>query len=105
MRTTMDACERNYAAIVSDNWAAIQESNSSEAFGNAFYAEMQRTAPELLVLFVRPKALQYSTFVQLMHTLVQFVQDPEEFYNQVPSIWLTMHQGTGVFISAKSNGP
>jgi hypothetical protein len=83
MRVTMDAHEHDYADTVRDSWVTIQERHTDEAFGNIFYAEMQRTAPDLLTLFVRPKALQYSTFVQLMETLVQFAQDPEEFYHMV----------------------
>ena len=86
MRVTMDAHEHDYADTVRDSWVTIQEQHTDEAFGNIFYAEMQRTAPDLLTLFVRPKALQYSTFVQLMETLVQFAQDPEEFYHMVGAI-------------------
>jgi hypothetical protein len=89
MRVAMDAHENDYADTVRDSWAMIQERHTNEAFGNVFYAEMQRTAPDLLTLFVRPKALQYSTFVQLMETLVQFAQDPEEFYHMVGVIGAT----------------
>ncbi len=83
MRVTMDAHENDYADTVHNSWEMIKERYTIEAFGNIFYAEMQRTAPDLLTLFVRPKALQYSTFVQLMETLVQFAQDPEVFYQMV----------------------
>ena len=79
---TMDAHECNFADLVSSSWAEMQASHSSEVFGNEFYAEMQRTAPELVALFVRPKTLQHSTFIRLMETLVEFVQDPETFYHQ-----------------------
>ena len=83
MFITTDAREKEFAELVCTGWASIQAAYTDEAFGDAFYAEMQRCAPDLLCLFVRPKALQYSTFVQLMETIVQFVHDPEEFYNQV----------------------
>ena len=77
-----DARERNFAEIVSTGWSSIRARNSDQAFGDAFYAEMQKHASELLFLFVRPKTLQYSTFVALMETVVTYVEDPEEFYYQ-----------------------
>ena len=40
-------------------------------------------APEVLRLFVRPKRLQYSTFVEFMQLLVAFSTGPDEFYEQV----------------------
>ena len=82
MRVTVDAHERDYADTVHASWCEIHRGRTNEEFGNTFYAEMQREAPELLVLFVRPKSLQYSTFFRLMETLVQFAQDPEDFYQQ-----------------------
>ena len=39
-------------------------------------------APEVLKLFVRPKRLQYSTFIEFMELLVRFSSGPEEFYEQ-----------------------
>lgn len=83
MRVTMEAHERDYADTVTQSWSDILKEHSNEAFGTVFYSEMQSTAPELLGLFVRPKALQYSTFIRLIETLVCFAQDPEEFYHQV----------------------
>jgi hypothetical protein len=99
MRVTMDAHENDYADTVLDSWAMIQERYIDEAFGNIFYAEMQRTAPDLLTLFVRPKALQYLTFVKLMETLVQFAQDPEVFYQMVGVI------SAAAFLCANSTRP
>ena len=37
----------------------------------------------MLRLFVRPKRLQYSTFVEFMQLLVAFSTGPDEFYEQV----------------------
>ena len=42
-----------------------------------------QVAPEVLRLFVRPKRLQYSTFVEFMQLLVAFSTGPDEFYEQV----------------------
>ena len=39
-------------------------------------------APDTLRLFVRPKRLQYSTFVSIVDTLVGFAGAPESFYDQ-----------------------
>ena len=66
MRVSMEACEKDFARVICSSWAAIQAAHSNEAFGDAFYAEMQCSAPIQLCLFVRPKALQHSTFVQIM---------------------------------------
>jgi hypothetical protein len=87
MSVTIGAHEKDYADTVSQSWSDILETNTNESFGNMFYAEMQNTAPELLSLFVRPKSMQYSTFIQLMETLVCFAQDPEVFYLQVSVAW------------------
>ena len=45
-------------------------------------ARAQTVAPDTLRLFVRPKRLQYSTFVSIVDTLVGFAGAPESFYDQ-----------------------
>ena len=48
----------------------------------ALASTRSQVAPEVLRLFVRPKRLQYSTFVEFMQLLVAFSTGPEEFYEQ-----------------------
>jgi hypothetical protein len=83
LMSALKARELDYAGIARAGWAQILAQLTTEEFGNLFYEEMQRSVPELLGLFVRPKSLQNASFVQIMATLVNFLDDPEEFYAQV----------------------
>jgi len=83
LMNALKASELDYAGTARAGWTKILATLTTEAFGNLFYEEMQRSVPELLGLFVRPKALQNASFVQIMATLVNFLEDPEEFYAQV----------------------
>ena len=65
------------------DWKAIRAEYTDAAFGDIFYAEIKAAAPDFLQLFVRPKALQYSTFVDQMDTLVGFADEAEAFYEQM----------------------
>jgi hypothetical protein len=71
------------AEMVRNNWKGIRASHTDEEFGNIFYAQINEVSPHVLSLFVRPKRLQYNTFVEFMQMLVDFASGPEAFYDQV----------------------
>jgi hypothetical protein len=73
------------ADTVSANWKSILTSHTEEEFGDIFYAQINEVVPDFLALFVRPKRLQYNTFVDIMQMLVDFASGPEAFYDQVGS--------------------
>lgn len=67
---------------VNADWKAIRAANTDAEFGDVFYAEIKAAAPDFLQLFVRPKALQYSTFVD--QVLSRFIYCSKySFYGQL----------------------
>ena len=86
MRLTVDAYEAGVSEIVRRDWKAIQASHTDEEFGTIFFSEIKAVAPDFLRLFVRPKRLQYSTFIDQMDMFVGFSSAPEEFYDQIKSL-------------------
>ena len=83
LRLAFNAREREFADIVGAGWTTVRAENTDDVFGDVFFSEMQRRAPDLVCLFIRPKSLQHSTFISLVETMIQFLAEPEIFYNQV----------------------
>eukprot|EP00291_Cryptomonas_curvata_P022400 CAMPEP_0172170956 /NCGR_PEP_ID=MMETSP1050-20130122/11618_1 /TAXON_ID=233186 /ORGANISM="Cryptomonas curvata, Strain CCAP979/52" /LENGTH=924 /DNA_ID=CAMNT_0012842321 /DNA_START=324 /DNA_END=3094 /DNA_ORIENTATION=+ len=83
MSLTIEAYERGVSEKVHADWEAIRVKHKDAEFGDIFYAEIKSIAPDFLQLFVRPKALQYSTFIDQMDMLVGFAAGPEAFYEQI----------------------
>ena len=83
IRWTIEAYEQGAIGRVRSDWKAIRTAHTDEEFGDIFYSELKDLAPEFLSLFVRPRKLQYSTFVDVVETLVGFAVSPEDFYEQV----------------------
>jgi len=86
MRWTIEAYEAGVAETVRKDWKAIQSSHTDEEFGTIFFSEIKAVAPDFLRLFVRPKKLQYSTFIDQMDMFVGFSTGPEAFYDQIKSL-------------------
>jgi len=98
LRWPLEACEHNLATRVEADWRHIRETLSDEEFGEIFYAQMQDQAPDMLRLFVRPRKLQYSTFVSIVDLLVRFAGNPEIFYDQIKPLAI-LHMKHGVSAS------
>lgn len=58
----------------------------------------RQVSPEVLRLFVRPKRLQYSTFVEFMQLLVAFSTGPEEFYEQACAVLYIVVRALSAFL-------
>ena len=86
MRCTIEAYEAGVADTVHRDWKAIQAAHTDEEFGTIFFSEIKAVAPDFLRLFVRPKRMQYSTFIDQMEMFIGFSSAPEEFYDQIKSL-------------------
>eukprot|EP00281_Chroomonas_sp_CCMP1168_P017796 CAMPEP_0206218674 /NCGR_PEP_ID=MMETSP0047_2-20121206/3921_1 /ASSEMBLY_ACC=CAM_ASM_000192 /TAXON_ID=195065 /ORGANISM="Chroomonas mesostigmatica_cf, Strain CCMP1168" /LENGTH=1169 /DNA_ID=CAMNT_0053641185 /DNA_START=104 /DNA_END=3613 /DNA_ORIENTATION=+ len=82
----LEACERDYASLVQEQWSKIKGDNSFRELGSKFYHALTTHASELLHLFKRPKNFQAHSFVQLMEMLVESARDPEVFFEQIKQI-------------------